>query len=109
MPVCRSLVLTSLLVLSLTSTSHACPTGTVFSHFGENCHWKGRGNSEAVKCNVSRGSCPAGWASRRSDETKRDLCCPKQVTYSPPTKCLSAVRKTGPGGSVKIQCVKWES
>jgi hypothetical protein len=109
MLISRVLTLTCLLVLSVAS-AQACPSGTVFSHFGENCHYKGQGNSVAVKCNVrSGGSCPAGFAARRSDETKRNLCCPTQTRYSPPAKCIQAVRKSGPGGSVKIHCLKWAS
>lgn len=110
MPISRVLILTCGMLLSAATSAYACPPGTVFSHFGENCHWKGQGTSEAVRCNVVKrgsGSCPAGWVGRRSDETRHDLCCPRKFSYDPPAKCVSAVRKPGPGNSVKVQCVKW--
>jgi hypothetical protein len=35
-------------------------------------------------------------------------CCPKKVAPKPSKpRCLQAVRDPGPGGSVKIKCIRW--
>jgi hypothetical protein len=76
----KLLALTGVLFFAVAGSAEACPPGTVFSHFGENCHWQGRGRNEAVKCTVKQGACPAGSKVRHSNETKRDLCCPTVAT-----------------------------
>jgi hypothetical protein len=48
----KLLALACVLLFAMAGSAEACPPGTVFSHFGENCHWKGRGNSPAAKCAV---------------------------------------------------------
>lgn len=83
----KLLALTCLLLFAAAGIAQACPAGTVFSHFGENCHWKGRGNSPAAQCTVKKGACPAGSVKKRSNETKRDLCCPTVATNRPTPVC----------------------
>lgn len=83
----KILALTCILLFAVAGSAQACPPGTVFSHFGENCHWKGRGNSPAAKCEVRQGACPAGTKARRSDETKRNLCCPTTAKQRRPPIC----------------------
>ena len=83
----KILALTCVLLFAVMGSAQACPPGTVFSHFGENCHWKGRGNSPAAKCTVKDGACPAGSVKKRSNETKRDLCCPTVAGIRPTPIC----------------------
>ncbi len=61
----KLLALTCMLLFAAAESAGACPPGAVFSHFGENCHWKGRGKDEAVKCTVKQGACPAGSVTKR--------------------------------------------
>jgi hypothetical protein len=79
--------LACVLFFALAGGAEACPAGTVFSHFGENCHWKGRGRDEAAKCTVKRGACPAGSKRMHSRETKRDVCCPTVAARKPTPMC----------------------
>jgi hypothetical protein len=63
--------------------------------------------------------CPARW--KECKKYGRTTCCrdhgvhrprPKPVSVpTPPAKprCLQAVRDPGPGGSVKIKCIRWGS
>ena len=83
----KLLAFACLLFFAMAGSAQACPPGTIFSHFGENCHWKGRGNSPAATCTVKSGACPAGSVKKRSNETKRDLCCPTVAGIKPKPIC----------------------
>jgi hypothetical protein len=61
-------------------------------------------------------ACPAGYyqciKGGKAHSPRR--CCPVAAPVSKPApkqsgRCLSAVRQPGPGGSVKIKCVRWGS
>jgi len=83
----KLLALACALLFAVAGGAEACPPGTIFSDFGENCHWKGRGRDEAAKCTVKDGACPAGSKVRRSAQTKRTLCCPTVAANKPTPIC----------------------
>ncbi len=64
-------------VIFLANSVGACPKGTVFSAYGENCVIKGAGSKEAVKCQRAKGACPSGF---KRHESNKDpgvfFCCP---------------------------------
>ena len=83
----KLLALACVLFFALAGGAQACPPGTVFSNFGENCHWIGRGKDEAVKCTVKQGACPSGSVTKHSSQTKRDVCCPTVAARGPTPIC----------------------